>query len=122
MKHLTLCLALFVSTMLLTSCQHEESAEKNTESGGKQPLIIARFAENDFSSDTADRLIAGFNNTSNEYYIQEQLYETSDNLSVDIYAGKAIDLLYMGDWIDATPLFDKELLCDLYSFACLNKR
>ena len=116
MKYFKLCLAFLVGTMLLASCQNEESTEKNTESCNVQILILARSSEKNFSTSVADRLIAEFNNASNEYHIQEQLYESSDNLSIDIYAGKSIDLLCLGDWIDPSPLIGKGLLCDLYSF------
>lgn len=117
MKRLALCMAFFIVAMLLTSCKSEEDIPENTETGGKQTLILARPTEytNDFSG-TADRLVAEFNSKNSDYHIQEQLYESSDNLSVDIYAGKSIDLLYLGDWIDPSPLYSKELLCDLYSF------
>lgn len=118
MKRLALCMAVFLSAMLLTSCKGgNDDIPENTEAGGKQTLILARPAEytTDFYG-TADRLVAEFNSANSEYHIQEQLYESSDNLSVDIYAGKSIDLLYLGDWIDPSPLYGKELLCDLYGF------
>lgn len=118
MKRLTLCLAFLMAAILLTSCKGgEDDIPENTEVDGKQTIILARPAEytNDFYG-TAGRLAAEFNSANSEYYIQEQLYESSDNLFVDIYAGKSIDLLYLGDWIDPSPLYGKELLCDLYGF------
>lgn len=118
MKRLALCMAVFMSAMLLTSCKGgNDDIPENTEVDGKQTLILARPAEytTDFYG-TADRLVAEFNSKNSEYHIQEQLYESSDNLFVDIYAGKSIDLLYLGDWIDPSPLYSKELLCDLYGF------
>lgn len=118
MKLLALCTAIFMSAILLTSCKGgNDDIPENTEVDGKQTLILARPAEytNDFYG-TADRLVAEFNSKNIEYYIQEQLYESGDNLSVDIYAGKSIDLLYLGDWIDPSPLYGKELPCDLYGF------
>ncbi|MDE6596826.1 MAG: extracellular solute-binding protein [Oscillospiraceae bacterium] len=117
MKRLALCIAIFMSAMLLTSCKGGEDIPENTEADGKQTLILARPAEytTDFYG-TADRLVAEFNSKNSDYQIQEQLYESCDNLLVDIYAGKSIDLLYLGDWIDPSPLYSKELLCDLYGF------
>ncbi|MDE7290154.1 MAG: extracellular solute-binding protein [Oscillospiraceae bacterium] len=117
MKRLALCLAIFMSAMLLTSCKGGEEIPESTEADGKQTIILARPAEytTDFYG-TADRLVAEFNSKNSDYQIQEQLYESCDNLFVDIYAGKSIDLLYLGDWIDPSPLYSKELLCDLYGF------
>lgn len=118
MKRLALFLTIFIIAILLTSCKGgNDDIPESTEADGKQTLILARPAEytTDFYG-TADRLVAEFNGKNGEYHIQEQLYESSDNLFVDIYAGKSIDLLYLGDWIDPSPLYSKELLCDLYGF------
>ncbi|MDE7290155.1 MAG: extracellular solute-binding protein [Oscillospiraceae bacterium] len=116
MKRLALCMAIFMTAILMTSCKGGEEIPESTEAGGRQTIILARSDTEDFNRDIVDRLIIGFNNTSEDYYIKEQLYNSGDNLSMDIYAGKQIDLLCLGDWIDITPLYSKELLCDLYGF------
>ena len=118
MKYFSLFLAFLIGTLLLTSCKKtKESVPENAETGGRQTLILARCSnENSIDKDNEDRLITGFNSTNADYYIQEQLYESSDNLSVDIYAGKTIDLLCLGTWIDPVPLYNKGLLCDLNGF------
>lgn len=122
MKRLSLFWAFLVGTLLLTSCQNaEEYVPQNTEADDRQTLILARsdkassIAEN-YVREDENRLIAGFNSTNTDYYIQEQLYESGDNLAVDIYAGKNIDLLCLGSWIDPAPLYNKGLLCDLNVF------
>lgn len=115
MKHF-LFIAILIVTIMLTSCKEEDVVVQNLENDNKNPLILARSNKNDFSRDIIDRLIIGFNNTSNDYFIHEQLYDSNDNLSMDIYAGKQIDLLCLGNWIDPVPLYNKELLCNLYNF------
>ncbi|MDE7290156.1 MAG: extracellular solute-binding protein [Oscillospiraceae bacterium] len=117
MKRLALCMAIFMSAILLTSCKGGEDVPEEREIDGKKVITIARSEEQIWQrGNNTKRLIAGFTSKNKDYVIEEHIYESSDKLLVEIFAGNQPDLICLGDWIDATPLYGKELLCDMYEF------
>lgn len=113
MKHkffgIIICTA---AALILSSCG---KSENKISEDGRKILVLARSEENNYSRETIDKLIGDFNGSNGEYYIQEQVYQSCDNLFTDIAAGKQPDLIYIGDWVDISALYNQEMLCDLYT-------
>lgn len=113
MKRFVFFLTIIIGTVLLTSCSNKEN---HTDERGRQAVVLARSAQKDFTDEAADRLIASYNSKSADYFIEERLYESGNNLMIDVLAGKSPDILMFGDWIDASSLYGKERLADIYAF------
>lgn len=112
MKRFIFFLTIIISAVILTSCGEKEIY---TDEQGRQAVVLARSAQKDFTDEVADRLIASYNSKSAEYFIEERLYESGNNLMIDVLAGKSPDILMFGDWIDASSLYGKERLADIYA-------
>lgn len=117
MKHFSLFLAFLIGTLLLTSCKSEDSTPERTDSNGRKIITLARSEEAIWLRDmNAKRLIGEFNGKSKDYCIEEHIYESEDKLLIEISAGNQPDIICLGDWIDAAPLYNKGMLCDMYGF------
>ena len=107
------------SFLLFTSCSKNEDNIDSTEPG-RETIILARPASvedwyfNKYQERKSNEIINNFNSTNDKYFIQERPYETSDKFLLDIISGQQFDLLYVGDWLNITPLYGKKMLCDIY--------
>lgn len=103
--------------LFFSSCRAEE--DKTDTENGKETLIMAYPSEvedyyfNRFQQSESNELIAMFNQKSEDFIIQKQEYESYDKLLIDILSGRSFDLLYVGDWLDMTSMYNKGILCDL---------
>lgn len=119
MKTKIIAFCIIGSLLLFTSCNKSEDNIDSIESG-RETIILARPASvedwyfNKYQERKSNEIINTFNSTNDRYFIQECPYETSDKFLLDIISGQQFDLLYVGDWLNITPLYGKNLLCDLY--------
>lgn len=103
--------------IFFSSCQ---AAEENTDTeNSKETLIMAYPSEvedfylNKWQQRESNEIIAMFNQENENLIIQKQEYESYDKLLMDILSGRSFDLLYVGDWLDMTSMYNKNILCDL---------
>ena len=103
--------------LVFSSCRAEE--DKTDTENEKETLIMAYPSEvedyyfNSFQQSESNELIAMFNQKSEDFIIQKQEYESYDKLLMDILSGRSFDLLYVGDWLDMTSMYNKGIFCDL---------
>lgn len=118
MKKFKLSIFLIIVLILFSSCQ------KNKDIGNNDKEIVtlacpAAAGDRYFNKSQelkSNELINNFNAVNDKYMIEKYQYESGDKLLLDIMSGRQPDLLYVGDWIDMTPMYGKELLCDLNEF------
>ena len=109
---------LIIPILLLFSSCRADTENTDTENT-KETLIMAypseveEFYFNKFQQSESNELIAMFNQKSEDFTIQKQEYESYDKLLMDILSGRSFDLLYVGDWLDMTSMYNKGILCDL---------
>lgn len=119
MKNRVIIFCIIGSLLLFTSCKKDENNIDSTESD-REAIILARPASvddwyfNKYQERKSNEIINAFNSTNDKYFIQERPYETSDKFLLDVISGQQFDLLYVGDWLNITPLYGKEMLCDIY--------
>lgn len=114
-------LPLFFSLLLLSSCKAEDtSAESNDDNATTLimacPTEVEDYYLNIYQKNSSDLIINMFNQSSENYLIEKKEYDSSDKLLVELLSGQSPDLLYVSDWLDMTPLYSKNLLCNLYEY------
>ncbi len=120
MKMKIACLML-TTALLFCSCGNtaNDSEEENiTDEENREKIVLAYIG----GSSEVTEMVNDFNNQSEEYYIEEKqyfstddpLYTANEKLMMDITRGEQIDIIYINLYIDTSAYIGKDMFADLY--------
>lgn len=119
MKNINVFISIILSSALfLTSCANGKSSSENDNNKINLTVAFPMKEEDWYFNKTrrneAEYLITDFNSISENYVIEKKEYESYERFLTEIISGNCPDMVYVGEWLDMTPLYGKNMLSDIY--------